>query len=807
MDQVQSTIHLKSPASWPGNKWREALPAGNGIFGAALYGNVRQDTILLNHGALWHGTRRDCLPDVSGTLPEVRALMDDRRYVEANTVLTDALSREGYSSNLGSFLPLGALRLSMPVDRGFENYSRSIEMGTGELAVRWRDGEIDHSRKLFVSRADDIIVCEIEAAGNPMNYTIELEPHRPGAAASHAVENDDILNKNRVSYEEILEQSETVPQGDFIRYASTNSDGTDFGAVFRLVIESGRKTEIDRGFAVTGAIRILLIGRLFVNGDRNREWPKLEKELGDLDSDYAMLMRPHSERHGALFHSTSVRLGSFDTAKSNEELLLEAYRGSCPAELAQRMWAFGRYLLISATREDGLPCALYGLWCGDYNPVFCHNVANVNIEMIYWHALVGGLSGLMHSVFSYYSGLLDDSRENAARLFGCRGINIHGYTSPGIGLATVNVPVIMNWTGAAAWISKFYFDYYIYTGDRQFLAETALPFLQEAALFYEDFLVTGADGMLQFYPSVSPENSPGNFVPEDYDDLGHPLPTTINATMEISVCKELLTNLIHAYRILGKCDSDIRKWEDMLNRMPPYEINSEGAVREWTHPDFEDNDNHRHIAHLYPVFPGQEVTMEGNPGLFRAFTVAAEKRVSTGLSAQSGWSLAYLSNLYARMHNGDEALACLDLLARSCVMSNLLTTHNDWRDMGVCLRFDQAPFQIDANMGWVSAVQEMLLYSSPDLIRILPALPERWGVGEVKGFRFPGGTVSFSWNTRAGRFSGSLSASRDIAFTLELPEFSGNYRWEPDAAIRPTEVLSRYRINLREGEVLRIRSA
>jgi len=292
-------------------------------------------------------------------------------------------------------------------------------------------------------------------------------------------------------------------------------------------------------------------------------------------------------------------------------------------------------------------------------------------------------------------------------------------------------------------------------------------------MFYEDFLVLGEDGYFIFFPSVSPENSPGNFVPEEYDALTHPLPTTINATMDFAICKELLSNLIEGCQKVKAYLDQIDKWKSILNRIPPYQVNNDGAIKEWMHPDFEDNYNHRHLSHIYPVFPGHEI--KGGHKLFERFKVAVEKRLGIGLSDQSGWSLAHLANIYARLEDGEKALECLDLLARSCVMKNFLCTHNDWRDMGICLRFDPAPFQIDANMGWVSAVQEMLLYSDPDLVKILPACPQRWGKGSVKDFHFCTGKISFSWDIEQCCFHAEICAKRTTDILLKLPERFGRY--------------------------------
>lgn len=474
----------------------------------------------------------------------------------------------------------------------------------------------------------------------------------------------------------------------------------------------------------------------------------------------------------------------------------------------QKLWAYGRYLFISGTSEDSLPFGLYGLWGGDYRLVWGHNMANENIQMIYWHANVGGLSSLAASLFRYYEGLLEDFRENARKLYGCRGIYIPAGSTPGIGVPNQIVPVIMNWTGAAGWLARHYLEHYRYTGDIRFLQEKALPFMMEAIQFYEDFLVEDEDGYYKIYPSVSPENTPQNHMPESGQPLAHPMPTAINATMDFAILKELLTHLLEAGEIIGMDAGQLEIWKDMLVKIPPYQINEEGAIKEWMHPEFADRYNHRHLSHLYPVFPGQELTREEQPELFKAFETAVRKRL---IGAQSGWSLAHMAAIYARLGEGDQALECLDILARSCLISSFFTLHNDWRQMGICMDMPSAPVQLDANMGWVNAVQELLLYASPRLIKVLPALPARWTRGRIKGWRYPGGKLSVVWDKACGLFRLELIAERPTDTMLKLPADFTGYTFSSDAASLAFSTFSPEngccRLQLEPGETLVVQSA
>jgi alpha-L-fucosidase 2 len=761
---LKNSLLLKYPASWWGARWREALPSGNGPIGAAVYGAVQDETVLLTHEDLWHGVKTQELPDVSGMLPEVRELLFSGNPRAAECLLADELKRLGYDPNIGSPLPLGDLKIRMPVNKGFGKYRRSLDMETGEVSVCWEDNGVAYSRKLFVSRTEDLVVMEISSSGGPLAVDVTLDLHDQSDARSW-------ITGNATLPQNVERRAE---DSGIIRYAARNDAGADFGAVAWVVSSGGELTADSGGVRVVGGERVLVVVKLFVKEDRQLAWARIESELADTAMDYSAFLEPHAAEHGRLFNRVKLDLGGSprDHRLSNEELLMEAYQGEASAALVEKMWAYGRYLLISSSREGGQPCHLLGNWCGEYRGFWAFNMANENLQMIYWQALAGHLPEATLPVFDYFDRMLGDFRENARKLYGCRGIYVPAVTTPPSGLLKTVMPHIIHWTGAAAWVAQHYYDYFVYTGDERFLRERALPFLRETALFYEDFFTVGGDGFFVSAPSNSPENSPANYW--DGKGMGAAMETTINATMDFALAKEVLTHLIEGARLTGEYAGELDKWEGMLARIPPYQINEDGAVKEWMHPFFKDNYHHRHQSHIYPVFPGNEVTRESDPALFHAFEIAIRKRLVIGLGEQTGWSLAHMAGVYARMQDGDRALECLDLLSRSCVMNNFFTTHNDWRQMGVGLKMEWAPFQIDANMGWSAAVQQMLMSSTPGRILILPALPARWRAGSVKGLVACGGVeVSISWDAATVEV-GLLSAGKDQVVKIVPPFGAGN---------------------------------
>ncbi|THF75252.1 glycosyl hydrolase family 95 catalytic domain-containing protein [Cohnella fermenti] len=785
---MRNRLILNYPASIWSARWKDALPAGNGSIGAAVYGGCCEETVMLTHENLWWQGTDDPVPDVSGRLPEVRRLLAERRAPEADKVLADALKERGYNPRVACPLPLGDLKWIVRAERAFADYSRTLDMETGLVTVAWADGDTRLKRELFVSRADDAVVCRLTADG-PLRLggVVWLDLHDIADAR---------MPFGGVSA--LPTDAESFGEGAFVYYAARKDDGTDFGAVALVRAEGGELSPREKGLAYEGAASIQVVAKVFYDGDRSEAWPRLAAELADEASaqlGFSALLERHAALHAPIFNRMTLDLHADEAERSlsNEELLLRAYKGQAPVAMLEKMWAYGRYLLVSSSREGGNPSPLMGLWSGEYTGFWAFNMINENLQMNYWQALSGNMPETLLAVFDYFERLLDDFRENAARLYGCRGIYIPAPTSPQSGRIGIIYPHIIHWTGGAGWIAQHYYDYYLHTGDISFLRERALPFLMETATFYRDFFTIGEDGFYVSSPSNSPENTPGNYWSKLATGCEETtMETTINATMDFAIAKEVLTHLAEGMRIAGGYDeAEIAGWEAMLARIPPYQINADGAVREWMHPDFDDNYEHRHQSHVYPLFPGTEVTKEREPALFEAFVTAIRKRLVIGLKQQSGWSLAHMANSYARTGEGDLALESLDILARSCVLSNFFTVHNDWRGMGIGVDLEWAPFQIDANMGWTAALQEMLLFGVPGRLSLLPALPTRLSRGAAGPLLARGAIeASLEWDAEAGRLRAKLTAKAadaDVAVTVPA-------RFVPAGA--PTE----YRITLQRGQ-------
>jgi len=742
---------------YPATRWQDASPTGNGAIGAMMYGHIRSDIILINHEALYFPRGCGELLDVSDQLSEVRRLIDEGKYNDAAKLMPSVHAKRGGMSEGSTsdytdpYQPFCDIRLRTSTNRPFKNYRRGVDFQTGRIWMQWSDDAGDFVRELFVSRANDTIFLRIRGSkSGSVSHRLRLLQHD----ASTQIEG--IFAAKGLKSAEYKSNAE---EDGILTFSGKYEGKFSFGAVGKVTIKNGKMRAENGEIVIEGSDELTLEVKLFIHEEPEDAIPQLRDELKSSGTDFDSALSEHVILHGELFRRMELDLRD-DVATSNEEMLMQSYDGEASVSLMQGIFDYGRHLLICSSRSGGWPANLQGIWNGDYMPAWNSDFhTDENIQMNYWQALPGNMAELALCYFDYFERYLDDYRNNAKKLHGCRGIFLPiAQTTHGIAFPTI----WSNWISAAGWLGQLFYDYFLFTGDRNFLANRAIPWLKETALFYEDFLFEGKDGKLVFSPSLSPENTPSG------GGMGL---LTVNATMDVAICREVLSNLCEACEVLDIEQDGVSRWRKMLDKLPEYEVNEDGAMREWLYPTFKDNYHHRHQSHIYPLFPGIEITEETNPKIYEACRMAVEKRLVIGLTSQSGWSMSHMANIYARLGEGNRALECLEILSRSSMGPNLFTYHNDWRDMGLSIYSNNPPFQIDANFGMTAAMIEMLVFSKNGIIKLLPAIPDKWIHGKANGIACRGGViVDVIWDFQKGYMKASLVSDRDQTILIKLPK-------------------------------------
>jgi alpha-L-fucosidase 2 len=767
------------------------MPTGNGQVAAMVFGNIANETVVLNHDSLFIRSVKPKLPDVSHHLPKLREMLDERQYNQAQAFIENEVDRLYDYRGPDPYHPAFNISVDMHNAEDATDERRVVNFETGEVEVSWNQGDVHYERRLFVSRKDDVVAMRIRASKpGRINCSVGLLP--TGLRRGELGDGKDVrvprFLRDEVKYKIFLDK---VP----ITFNLTASEklltirgkydvggdwkmvgGDEFGGCARVLVRGGNASESKLQVQVNGADEILLLCRLFANQDSDTAIGQIAGELERLPADYDELLERHNAVHRELFLRATLDLGGQEKYRSmaNEELLAAVAKGKGSNALMERLFDFGRFTLICSSRPGAKPANLKGIWCGVYGPAWSANYHNdINIQMSYFQALPGNMAEVTLPYFDLYEEFLDDFRTNARNMYGCRGIllPISGLTTHGLMYKNVRTKQLFsNWTAGAGWIAQLFYDYWLYTGDRKFLKERAVPFMKECALFYEDFLFEGYNGKYVFCPSYSPENTPANT-----QSAWH-----INATMDVAVCKEVLSNLVAACEELGIEKEGVRRWHGMLSKLPEYMINEDGALKEWVHPELRDNYGHRHLSHLYPLFPGLEVAEQRRPELFKACRRAMEEKFhGEGLVS---FTCALNGCVYARLGDGDTALRELEILAKSQYMLGNLST---------LVGTGYPVMQMETSSGVSAAILEMLLYSEPGMIKLLPALPRAWPEGYIKGLRARSGfEVDIYWKN--GRLTQAVIRSllgksckiRYAGKTVELKTQAGeSYRFDGDLKV------------------------
>lgn len=748
---LSTQFHSTTPAS----NWEEALISGNGTLGALVFGDPARETITLSHEGLRMPLCRPLpAPGTAPHLSELRELLLDGQYQAASERVIAIAQPEGYQGLhwVDPLVPGFDVKLTTPINGTLTDYSRSVDFRTGVVEVRWNDTRGAWTRRLFVSRADSVAVLSIQPpSGQTVDCTLAL--------ATSGLNS----NQEKQAFEEGVESVTIKVEGDMLSYRSSFRrwwPGSLHGSIgiARLFAPHGTLIPGSHSITVQGATELLVLLDLvpLEQDEDEQSFITLSQHLEALPPDFTSLLERHVALHGALFDRVTLDLGGVEgREQSSEELLARARQrpGDLSPALFERLFQAGRYAIISSCGK--LPPSLQGIWSGSWTPAWSSDFThNGNLPIAISSLLSTSTPELMHSYFDYLESLLGDLRENAQRLYQCRGIYLPAHTSThGKQNHFHEIWCHTFWTAGAAWVAHYYYDYWQYTGDHSFLTRRVLPFLEEVVAFFEDFLISGEDGRLLFVPSLSPENSPANTGSQ----------ASINATMDVALIKELLRHAIAASQLTGVNSERIPRWQALLQSLPAYRINDHGELAEWIWPGLQDNHSHRHPSHLYPFFYEIDPDMEHDQHLLQAARAALQARLVWWRGEEieqheMAFGLVMLGLAAVHLCMPETAQEIAGWLATRYWRSSLVSTHNDG-----------SIFNVDIAGGVPGLISEMLVQSHQGRIELLPMLPSQWRNGSLKGLSCRGAITidELTWQPQAIRLT--LHAVQAQQITLLLP--------------------------------------